>query len=117
MMHGLHMYAWPVHACMHGADRNVSCMRQVCGLRWSPNGRELASGSNDEKLCIWGLHSSSPSHVFSDHTAAVKAIAWSPHKEGLLASGGGSKDYCIRFWNTATGSLLSSIHTGAALLC
>ena len=26
---------------------------------------------------------------FNDHTAAVKAVAWSPHQHGLLASGGG----------------------------
>ncbi|KOB74894.1 Fizzy-related protein, partial [Operophtera brumata] len=34
--------------------------------------------------------------------AAVKAIAWSPHQHGLLASGGGTADRCIRFWNTLT---------------
>ena len=50
---------------------------------------------------------------FSDHTAAVKAIAWSPHQHGLLASGGGTADRCIRFWNTATGSHLNSMDTGS----
>jgi len=39
---------------------------------------------------------------FNDHTAAVKAIAWSPHCHGLLASGGGTADRKIRFWNTLT---------------
>jgi len=37
---------------------------------------------------------------FDDHKAAVKAIAWSPHCQGLLASGGGTADRKIRFWNT-----------------
>lgn len=32
--------------------------------------------------------------------AAVKAIDWSPHQAGLLASGGGTADRTIRFWNT-----------------
>jgi cell division cycle 20-like protein 1 (cofactor of APC complex) len=36
----------------------------------------------------------------SDHTAAVKALAWSPHKSSLLATGGGSSDKTIKFWNT-----------------
>lgn len=36
----------------------------------------------------------------NQHTAAVKAIDWSPHQSGLLASGGGTADRTIRFWNT-----------------
>jgi len=43
----------------------------------------------------------------------VKAIAWSPHQHGLLASGGGTADRCIRFWNTLTLSPLSSLETGS----
>ena len=35
----------------------------------------------------------------SAHCAAVKALAWSPHQSGLLASGGGTADRTIRFWN------------------
>jgi cell division cycle 20-like protein 1 (cofactor of APC complex) len=35
----------------------------------------------------------------SSHCAAVKALAWSPHQSGLLASGGGTADRTIRFWN------------------
>jgi hypothetical protein len=31
------------------------------------------------------------------------AIAWSPEHHGLLASGCGTDDHCIRFWNTLTG--------------
>ena len=46
---------------------------------------------------------STPLFRFTEHTAAVKALAWSPHAHGLLASGGGTADRCIRFWST-TGS-------------
>lgn len=49
---------------------------------------------------------------FSEHHAAVKALAWSPHQTGLLASGGGTADRCIRFWDTVKGVPLSSIDTG-----
>jgi WD40 repeat protein len=48
--------------------------------------------------------------------AAVKAIAWSPHQHGLLASGGGTADRCIRFWNTASGAALTAIDTGSQVL-
>lgn len=85
---------------------------QVCGLKWSPDDREVASGGNDNQLYIWNLNSLSPITKFSDHNAAVKAIAWSPHQHGLLASGGGTADRCIRFWNSATNTALNCIDTG-----
>lgn len=44
--------------------------------------------------------------------AAVKAIAWSPHHHGLLVSGGGTADRCIRFWNTLTGQPMQCVDTG-----
>lgn len=92
---------------------------EVCGLKWSPDNRQLASGGNDNQLCIWELNNNTPAMKFAEHTAAVKAIAWSPHQHGLLASGGGTADRCIRFWNTATSSKLNTVDTGsqARALC
>ncbi|CAI5503085.1 unnamed protein product [Closterium sp. Naga37s-1] len=87
---------------------------EVCGLKWSPDDRELASGGNDNQLLIWSvLTSQQPVVRFTQHQAAVKAIAWSPHQHGLLASGGGTADRCIRFWNTATATPLSWVDTGS----
>jgi cell division cycle 20-like protein 1 (cofactor of APC complex) len=86
---------------------------EVCGLKWSPDERELASGGNDNQLLVWNKCCSSPTLRFSQHNAAVKAITWSPHQHGVLASGGGTADRCIRFWNTATGSPLSCVDTGS----
>lgn len=37
---------------------------------------------------------------FTEHTAAVKALAWSSHKNSLLATGGGSTDKTIKLWDT-----------------
>ncbi|PPD72037.1 hypothetical protein GOBAR_DD31059 [Gossypium barbadense] len=86
---------------------------EVCGLKWSYDNRELASGGNDNKLFVWNQHSTQPVLKYCDHTAAVKAIAWSPHLHGLLASGGGTADRCIRFWNTTTNAHLSCMDTGS----
>merc|ERR1712227_446947 len=52
---------------------------------------------------LFGIQAVQPVHTFTEHLAAVKAIAWSPHHPGLLASGGGTADRCIRFWNKLTG--------------
>ncbi|KAL4296349.1 hypothetical protein GQ457_12G032100 [Hibiscus cannabinus] len=86
---------------------------EVCGLKWSHDDRELASGGNDNQLLVWNQHSQQPVLKLTEHTAAVKAIAWSPHQSNLLASGGGTADRCIRFWNTTNGHQLNNIDTGS----
>lgn len=92
--------------------------QEVCGLAWSPDGTYLASGANDNTLCIMdagSMHTmdAAPRHVLTDHQAAVKALAWSPHERNLLASGGGTADRCIKFWNAQSGAMMNSIDTGS----
>ena len=84
---------------------------EVCGLKWSLDGTTLASGGNDNMLNLWGMQSSAPLFTLTEHVAAVKALAWCPWQNNLLATGGGSADRTIKFWNTQTGALLNSIDT------
>ncbi|XP_040571050.1 fizzy-related protein homolog [Lepeophtheirus salmonis] len=93
--------------------RLVGHRQEVCGLKWSPDNQYLASGGNDNKLFVWNMSSLQPVQTYNEHLAAVKAIAWSPHHHGLLASGGGTADRCIRFWNTLTGQAMQSVDTGS----
>ncbi|XP_024277429.1 fizzy-related protein homolog isoform X4 [Oncorhynchus nerka] len=96
------------------SDRQLQGHRQeVCGLKWSTDHQLLASGGNDNKLLVWNHSSTAPMQQYTDHLAAVKAIAWSPHQHGLLASGGGTADRCIRFWNTLTAQPLQCMDTGS----
>lgn len=76
--------------------------QEICGLRWSFDEQLLASGGNDNKLFLWSLKMQGELQRFSQHSAAVKAIGFSPHQHNILASGGGTADRCIRFWNTQT---------------
>ncbi|XP_028134626.1 fizzy-related protein homolog isoform X1 [Diabrotica virgifera virgifera] len=96
-----------------GERRLVGHRQEVCGLKWSPDNQYLASGGNDNRLYVWNMQSLSPVQTYTDHLAAVKAIAWSPHHHGLLASGGGTADRCIRFWNTLTGQPMQCVDTGS----
>lgn len=163
-----------VRVAEHYTNKLSAHKQEVCGLKWSFDGQQLASGGNDNKLYIWSPHSNQPllrcdsplprpyvlcrprsrastrvrwagvslefrgKHAsalwfgrhdthgmlrlppdafpvarFNEHTAAVKAISWSPHQNGLLASGGGTADRCIRFWNTQTASALNCVDTGS----
>ncbi|KAJ9687339.1 hypothetical protein PVL29_016003 [Vitis rotundifolia] len=54
-----------------------------------------------------------PVSKLTEHTAAVKAIAWSPHHSGLLASGGGTADWYICFWSTTSGNQLNHVDIGS----
>ncbi|KAJ6116405.1 hypothetical protein N7512_006130 [Penicillium capsulatum] len=87
--------------------------QEICGLRWNTDDGQLASGGNDNKLMVWDKLNQTPLYRFSNHTAAVKAISWSPHQRHLLASGGGTADRTIKFWNTATGALTKEVDTGS----
>ena len=72
--------------------------QEVCGLKWSASGQQLASGGNDNVVHIWDrsmASSNSPTqwlHRLEEHTSAVKALAWCPFQSNLLATGGGGGD-------------------------
>ena len=97
--------------------------QEVCGLTWNADGTRLASGGNDNLCAIWDCRRTQqtanmptvtrPTYSLTDHTAAVKALAWCPHQRNLLATGGGTADKCIKLWNTNRGKLVNSIDTGS----
>lgn len=94
----------------HGHDQ------EVCGLAWSLDGKYLASGGNDNKLCIYDANRTGDAEalfILTEHMAAVKALAWCPYQVNVLATGGGSADRCIKLWNVSSGTLLNSIDTGS----
>jgi len=121
-----------VRCANHLVSKYRGHRQEVCGLKWNEDGHVLASGGNENYLCIWDAvmsqRTSSQRHVFQEmtdtvqprllltqHKAAVKALDWCPFNRGLLASGGGSADRTIKFWNTSsmTGTLTNSIDTGS----
>lgn len=102
-------------------DHNAAVLRghtqEVCGLKWSPDGKYLASGGNDNLVNVWSAangapHASNESlHAFNQHQAAVRALAWCPWQPSTLATGGGTADRCIKFWNVNNGQLMNSVDT------
>jgi cell division cycle protein 20 (cofactor of APC complex) len=85
--------------------------QEICGLKWSPDGKYLASGANDNVVNVWNEAGEQHCAPLTGHTAAVKALAWCPWQSNLLASGGGTADRCINFWNVNTGASVNRIDT------
>jgi WD40 repeat protein len=71
------------------------------------------SGSGSGGVLDDGGGGDTPLWKFHEHTAAVKALAWDPHISGVLATGGGTQDKHIRFWNTFSGTMLNELDTGS----
>ncbi|GFO48897.1 cell division cycle protein 20 homolog [Plakobranchus ocellatus] len=99
-----------VRVAQHQVAELIHHNQEVCGLSWAPDGRHLASGGNDNLVNVWGnqIGPQQPLYTFSDHQAAVKAIAWCPWKPHLLATGGGTADRHIRMWNVQSGTNLGA---------
>jgi cell division cycle 20, cofactor of APC complex len=111
-----------VRSSNHVVSRYKAHEQEVCGLKWNDDGTSLASGGNENYLCIWDASISSrhryssdvsPRLVLKQHKAAVKALDWCPFNRGLLASGGGTADRTIKLWNSNSGAMLKSIDTGS----
>ncbi|KAK4672614.1 WD repeat-containing protein slp1 [Podospora pseudopauciseta] len=103
-----------VRIAEHKVAELASHTSEVCGLEWRSDGAQLATGGNDNLVSIWDARSLAvPKFTKTNHKAAVKALAWCPWNMNLLATGGGSYDRHIHFWNTTSGARVNSIDTGS----
>lgn len=71
----------------------------VNALAWSPDGKLIASASNDTYVQIFDASSGRRKIIYSGHTEEVAAVGWSPNGK-FIASG--SQDTTVQVWNAAT---------------
>ncbi|KAL6926899.1 hypothetical protein ACO0SA_003980 [Hanseniaspora valbyensis] len=89
--------------------------QEVCGLTWNVIENKLASGGNDNLVFVYDGLSSKATYKINEHKAAVKALAWSPHASGELATGGGSADKFLKIWNINNGTKIKEVDTGSQI--
>ena len=68
-----------VRVASHHVGSLLGHSQEVCGMQWSPDGKLLASGGNDNVLNIWAQggtsdDAASPLHTLTHHQAAVKVM-------------------------------------------
>src|SRR5205085_1215456 len=80
----------------------------VHSVAWSPDGRRLASGSNDNTVRVWDGETGSLLRTLEGHQGGVLSVAWSPDGRRLAS---GSSDRTVRVWDEETGEMQMEMHS------
>jgi WD40 repeat protein len=72
----------------------------VTDLAFSPDGKSLASGSNDRDIILWDTDTAEKKQVLQGHQSPVSSLQFSTDGTRLISSG---FDRTIRLWDPASG--------------
>lgn len=83
----------------------------IAALAFSPNGKQLMSGSWDKTVQVWNLAERKSVMVFKGHAAEVLAVAWLPDGARSISAG---LDKTVRLWDSTTGKEIKSLGKNTA---
>ncbi len=85
---------------------------RVTSVAWSPDGKNIASASDDKLVDICNSSSGKTLQTYRGHSAEVYAVAWSPDGKYIASAGA---DKTVQVWDATTGTTLLTYsgHSGA----
>ncbi|MBV9710857.1 MAG: protein kinase [Ktedonobacteraceae bacterium] len=85
---------------------------RVTSLAWSPDGKRIASASDDRLVNICNSTTGTTLQTYRGHSAEVYAIAWSPNGKYIASAGA---DKTVQVWDANTGNMLLTYngHSGS----
>jgi len=81
-----------------GGQKEDNYIRAAC---FSPDGKSIATGSEDRTIRIWDIASRKVRHAFHGHRSEIYSLAFSPDGRFLMS---GSGDRTARIWDMDTGA-------------
>ncbi|EKM58885.1 uncharacterized protein PHACADRAFT_52253, partial [Phanerochaete carnosa HHB-10118-sp] len=80
----------------------------INSLSFSPNGRNLVSGSVDTSAIIWDVRSGRVLQRLEAHSNSVVEVAYAPN--GVLVATASDHDASVKIWDASTGTCLQSLN-------
>ena len=86
----------------------------VRAVAYSPCGRWVASGSQDNTARICSVVTGEVKCTLKGHSGLVRSVAYSPDGKHIVS---GSDDNTVKIWDSATGTLASVLPRGRPIVC
>ena len=81
-------------------------LNDTWSVAFSPDGKLLATGDTNCKICVWQVLDGKPLFVYEGHSNWITSVSYSPQGRILATSSG---DKTVKLWDTYTGQCIETL--------